>query len=207
MGRELWLFNGLGGAYKASIHLAHPKRALVNIGEKDFDDRESPLRIELGIGVSKGDRFDFVVQKATELGVTSIQPLNTEHVDVRLNKERAEKKCNHWAGIIESACEQSGRNILPRINAPKSLDDWCKSLTQQCKITMNPENGDSVKALSVVDSEVAVLVGPEGGLSLEERKRAEGYGFTGITLGPRVLRTETAPLAIISLLQCLWGDF
>jgi len=207
-GRWLWVFNGSGGAYKAIIRDASSKKAMVEITEYEAEDRESPLRIELGIALSKGDRFDLVLQKATELGVTHISPLFTERVEVRLNKERTEKKWRHWRGIIESACEQSGRNRLPLLIMPQPFEKWAESLTQKTRITMHPDNGCSIRDLRVESSEIAVLIGPEGGLTeAEVEKAALNYGFSDITLGARVLRTETAPLAVISLLQGFFGDF
>lgn len=208
-GRELWLFNGQGGAYKSQIELPNPKKAQISVGEFDEENRQSTLNIELGIAVSKGDRFDFVVQKATELGVTSIRPLLTERIDVRLNAERSKKKLEHWQSISISACEQSGRNMLPVVDAPLTLEAWCSDLNQECRIIMDPYSNISLGDLAsgqTKQQKVAVLIGPEGGFSETEVKLARNNGFTGITLGPRILRTETAPLVIISLLQSLWGD-
>jgi len=208
IGRELWLFNGQGVAFQAQIHSAHPKKAQVLVGEKDNIDRESPLKIELGIALSKGDRFDYVVQKATELGVTSICPLVTERIDVRLNEERMNKKLDHWRGIGISACEQSGRNILPVIAEPSTLDQWCDSLAQKYKLVLAPDAKSSIKDIDFGKGrEVAVAIGPEGGFSSREIDLVHSQGFKGVALGPRILRTETAPLAIVSILQLLGGDF
>ena len=207
-GRELWLFNGQGGAFQAKIEQHHPKHARVAVGDKDRRDRQSPLSIELGIALSKGDRFDLVVQKATELGVTSIRPLITDRIEVRLNADRMNRKLEHWRGISVSACEQSGRNILPAICEPVPLGQWCGSADQDSKLILDPARGCSIRDLAnEKKQQVAVLIGPEGGFSKRELDLAQEAGFTGITLGPRILRTETAPLAIISILQSLWGDF
>lgn len=208
-GRELWLFNGQGGAFQARINLADNKRAQVLVGTHSVENRQSPLDIKLIIALSKGDRFDLVIQKATELGVTAIQPIVTERTDVRLNAERAMKKLEHWRGIGVSACEQSGRNILPVIAGPLSLNECFSSLVEEdgCRIMMDPYAKISVSDLASQNQQrVAVLIGPEGGLSEVELTAAKSKGFIGTTLGPRILRTETAPLVIIGLLQSFWGD-
>lgn len=207
-GRELWLFNGLGGVFKSVIEQAHSKNAQVAVGDKDIADCESPLNIELGIALSKGDRLDLVIQKATELGVTSICPLITDRIDVRLNAERMGKKLEHWRSIGISACEQSGRNILPVIKEPLTLDNWSATLNQEYKLILDPCTESSIKDLNMGEErDVAILIGPEGGFSEREIELAQVRGMTGISLGPRILRTETAPLAMISILQALWGDF
>lgn len=206
VGRELWLFNGAGGAYKSVLSAVSPKRAQVIVGERDEDDRESPFKIELGIALSKGDRFDLVVQKATELGAYRIQPLITEHVDIRLSAERAAKKLAHWRAISISASEQSGRNCPPAIDEPLPLSDWCAKLNQGCRILMDPAQGVSIRGLQIEGQSAAVLIGPEGGLSESELDFALNQGFTGVKMGPRVLRTETAPLAVLSVMQAIWGD-
>lgn len=207
-GRELRLFNGQGGQFMARIALADPKKAQVTIEAFDGADRQSPLQIELGIALSKGDRFDLVVQKATELGVHGIQPLLTDRIDVRLNPERMNKKLDHWRGIAISACEQSGRNLLPTIEQPVSLDDWCAKSDAGNRMVLDPLSGNSIKDLKIQPGQqTMVLIGPEGGLSEREIDVAQANQFIGISLGPRILRTETAPLAIISILQALHGDF
>ena len=207
--RELWLFNSTGGAFKSCIALANPKKARVLVGEHDEANRESPLEIELGVALSKGDRFDFVVQKATELGVTSIRPLITERIDVRLNAERTGKKLDHWKGISISACEQSGRNILPEVCEPVSLSQWCSSIDQDCRVMMDSRAKSSIRDLNLAETNkrVAVLIGSEGGFSESEAQLTSASNFVGVALGPRILRTETAPMAIISIMQSLWGDF
>lgn len=207
--RELWLFNGEGGAFKSVIHHAHHKNAQVAVGDQDLSDCESPLKIELGLALSRGDRFDLVVQKATELGVSTIYPLQTDRIDVRLNADRMNKKLAHWRSIAVSACEQCGRNILPVIREPLAIDQWLASIEQSCKLILDPVAGNPIKDLqiSAEKREVAILIGPEGGFSDREKQLALTEGLTGVTLGPRILRTETAPLAMISILQALWGDF
>lgn len=206
--RELWLFNGQGGAYRSRIARADHKKAQVRVEDFDADNRQSPLEIQLGMALSKGDRFDLVVQKATELGVNLIQPLLTDRIDVRLNAERMGKKLEHWRGIAISACEQSGRNLPPTIGEPVTLDQWCSSTEQANKLLLDPLAEKSIKDVPIQPNQaVMVLIGPEGGFSERETQLAQSSQFDGVTLGPRVLRTETAPLAIISILQALHGDF
>lgn len=207
-GRELKLFNGQGGSYRARIHLANTKCAQVQVGDFDPENNQSPLDIQLGIALSKGDRFDQVIQKATELGAHIIQPLVTDRIDVRLNKERLAKKLDHWRAIAISACEQSGRNLLPVIKEPVLIDDWCADGASANKMTLDPLAKNSIKDLALAtDQPIKILIGPEGGLTEREIELAKHHQFAGISLGPRILRTETAPLAIISILQSLYGDF
>lgn len=205
-GRALWLFNGQGGAFKAELLKADSKRAEAILLDFDSENRESPLHITLGIGLSKGDRFDLVIQKATELGVAAIQPLITERVEVRLNADRMKKKVEHWRGVVVSACEQSGRNLLPKLNNPVNLNDWLGQLNDSNCYVLNPESDNSFASLAGIHKKVTLLVGPEGGLTLGEVGTAETSSFHGISLGPRILRTETVPLAAISIMQAHWGD-
>ena len=207
-GRSLRVFNGLGGAYSAEISRAHPKEAELRIG--DFDDRnpESPLSIELGIALSKGDRFDYALQKATELGVSQIQPLQTDRVDGRFNAVRLAKKMLSWQAIVVSACEQSGRNKVPLIMPVKSIEDWCLELSASTRIVLDPMSaGTRLNTLDKpADLSAALLIGPEGGLTETEIQHATEQGFQAMGMGPRILRTETAPLSAISIMQSLWGD-
>jgi 16S rRNA (uracil1498-N3)-methyltransferase len=199
------LFNGDGKTYPAVITAVSKKAVTVRISDSVAANNESPLKIELGIGISKGDRFDFVLQKSTELGVTAITPLVTERTEVRLDQERAEKKLEHWRQVVISACEQSGRNVLPAINAIQKLADWTAHCDAPRKFVLHhrAEHGPDPQA---APQRVALLIGPEGGLGSDEIAAAEKAGFTAWRLGPRVLRTETAPLAAITALQWIWGD-
>lgn len=205
-GRELVLFNGEGGEFAAQITEVHKKSVIVQVGEFTMDNRESPLQLELAIGVSRGERMDWVLQKATELGVSKITPLITERTEVKLGGERADKKVDHWQQILVSTCEQCQRNLLPVLNEPMKLDGWLAQCDAELKFVLHHRDSKGLPQEQKPAS-VALLIGPEGGLSEEEIEQARVQGFAPLTLGPRVLRTETAPLAAISLVQYLWGDF
>lgn len=204
-GRELVLFNGTGGEYAATIVNTGKKTVTVDVGEFISVDRESPLQLELAIGVSRGERMDWVLQKATELGATKISPLFTERTEVKLNGERLQKKLHHWQQIIISACEQCQRNIVPVLNEPIMIDTWLASAEAELKCVLHHRDNKGLPTDAAIKS-VALLIGPEGGLSETEISQAIEHGFAPLTLGPRVLRTETAPVAAISLVQYLWGD-
>ena len=204
-GDALILFNGEGGEYPATIE-AVDKRAVTVATEQSVDNvPESTLQLHLGIAMSKGDRMDWVVQKATELGVARITPLYSERVELKLQGERAEKKLEHWRGVAIAACEQCGRNRLPAIGAVQALAEWLDHTEADAKFVLHHRTDAALDAAAKPAS-VALLVGPEGGLSEAEIAAAERKGFAPLRLGPRVLRTETAPLAAISVLQYVWGD-
>ncbi|MET0355860.1 MAG: 16S rRNA (uracil(1498)-N(3))-methyltransferase [Cellvibrio sp.] len=205
-GRELILFNGEGGEYNAEISAVHKKH--VDVLVKDFspDNRQSNLQLELAIGVSRGERMDWVLQKATELGVTKITPLITERTEVKLGGERADKKMEHWQQIIISACEQCQRNLLPELSEPINFSDWVSACNAELKFVLHHRDNQGLPKDKATQS-VALLIGPEGGLDEDEIAKAIDRKFSPLALGPRVLRTETAPVAGISLVQYLWGDF
>ena len=205
-GDSIILFNGDGFDYTALIDNIHKKSLSASIDGSIASETESPLSIHLGIGISKGDRMDWVMQKATELGVTTITPLFTERTEVRLKGERLEKKHLHWQQIIISACEQSGRSVLPELAPATRIDLWTKSNDAEKKFVLHHRSTQSLDSKDTPKS-ITLLVGPEGGLSEAEIKAAEKHNFDALALGPRVLRTETAPLAALSVLQLLWGDF
>lgn len=205
-GREVTLFNGLGGEYFGTIDTMTKKSVSVKISGFNSENRQSPLQLELAIGVSRGERMDWVLQKATELGVTKITPLITERTEVKLGGERADKKISHWQQTIISACEQCQRNLLPELAEPVSLDDWIKQCTADAKFVLHHRDNQGLSKDKKFTN-VALLIGPEGGLSDEEIIQACLQKFSPLTLGPRILRTETAPIAAISLVQYLWGDF
>jgi 16S rRNA (uracil1498-N3)-methyltransferase len=204
-GDSLTLFNGRGGEYPAELIDVSNRNVQVRTGACMARDCDSNLDIQLGIAVSRGERMDWIVQKATELGVNSVTPLATEHAGVKLSVERADKKIRHWTQVAISACEQCGRNKLPEIHPMQELVSWLAATLAERKFvlhhraTMAAETGDS-------PASVALLVGPEGGLSSAEIETAERAGYAALSLGPRVLRTETAPLAAIAILQSRWGD-
>jgi 16S rRNA (uracil1498-N3)-methyltransferase len=205
-GRELILFNGEGGEYTAEISTVHKKHVDVAIKDFSAENRQSHLQLELAIGVSRGERMDWVLQKATELGVTKITPLMTERTEVKLGGERADKKMEHWQQILISACEQCQRNLLPELTEPKLYSEWVSQCKADLKFVLHHRDNKGLPQ-DKSSQNVALLVGPEGGLDDDEIAQAIAQGFTSLTLGPRVLRTETAPVAAISLVQYLWGDF
>ncbi len=206
-GDRVSLFNGQGGEYPGEILEASPKGVTVRTGERDNDDRESPLITRLGIGLSRGDRFDWVLQKAAELGVTEIVPLYTERTEVKLKPDREAKKQRHWRQVIVSACEQCGRNRLPELHPPRNLADWLAT-EAELKLVLHHRTQRTLSELRLLSpASVAVLIGPEGGLSEAEIQTAADRGFDSLALGPRVLRTETAPVVALGLFQSLWGDF
>lgn len=205
-GHTLTLFNGDGCEYPATIIAIDKRSVTVAITKQIAADRESPLAIHLGIAISKGDRMDLVVQKAVELGVTSITPLLSERVEVRVQGERAEKKLQHWQGIVIAACEQSARNRIPQLNPIASLHDWIGSVEADQKFVLHHRSHISLDSAEAKPASAALLIGPEGGLSESEIAAAERVDFMPLQLGPRVLRTETAPLAALAVMQFLWGD-
>jgi 16S rRNA (uracil1498-N3)-methyltransferase len=205
VGQTLTLFNGDGREYAATISAIDKRNVTVSINEAIAADRESPLAIHLGIAISKGDRMDLVIQKAVELGVTSITPLISERVEVRLQGERAEKKLQHWQGIVIAACEQCQRNRIPQLNSITPLHDWIAQVNADRKFVLHHRSETSLGEMTKPQS-VALLIGPEGGLSDLEIASAEKNNFSALRLGPRVLRTETAPLAALAILQFAFGD-
>lgn len=205
VGRALIVFNGHGGEYHGEIIDSSRRQAIVRLHQFFSEDCESPLQTELAIGISRGDRFDFVLQKATELGVSTIVPLFTERTEVKLNAERLDKKIQSWQAIIQSACEQSGRNRVPLLQAPVNLSDYVHRAIAPLRLVLHHRNPTQLASLPDTQS-LALLVGPEGGLSDGEINDAENAGFQSLRLGPRVLRTETAPICALSLCQHRWGD-
>ena len=205
VGDELTLFDGRGGEYLATITAVGRNNVEVRTGEHLHSERESPLQVHLGVAVSRGDRFDWVVQKATELGVARITPLVTERTGVKLAAERADKKLAHWQQVATSACEQCGRNRVPVVESLRSCSDFVGNVDAQLKLVLH-HRAEQRPTGDISIQTAALLVGPEGGLSGEEIKQAEKAGFRSLALGPRVLRTETAPLAALAILQAHWGD-
>lgn len=202
----LTLFNGEGGCFSAQITQASKRSVTVQLLEFFPDSRESPLKVHLAQSISKGDRMDYAVQKATELGVTEITPIYSEHGDVRLKGERADKKQQHWQQIAISACEQCQRNIVPTIHPAISLQDWLAQTQADLKLVLHHRTEQRLEGYAQPET-VALLIGPEGGLSASEIILAEQHQFKALALGPRVLRTETAPVVALSVLNYCWGDF
>ena len=205
-GQMLNLFNGDGGEYVAEVVSLSKNQVTVSIKESLPNDRESLLKIHLVIGISRGERMDWVIQKATELGVHTITPIFTERTEVKLAGSRLEKRLVHWQQVSISACEQCLRNVVPTINSAVSLQQCLGTHDGGLKIVLHHRTERPLTELQNTNNHVTILVGPEGGLSDDEITLAESNGYNAVKLGPRVLRTETAPLAAISILQSLWGD-
>ncbi len=205
-GDPLRLFDGSGGEYTAELERVERREAWVRIGAFDAVERESPLRVWLGQGLSRGERMEIAIQKAVELGVSRITPLQVARSVVRLDEQKARKRQARWNEVAVAACEQSGRNRLPTIDPPQPLGSWLTPHDGP-RLLLDPADGIRLADLSPPESgQVSVLVGPEGGLDETERALARQHGWQPVRLGPRVLRTETAPLAILAALQVLWGD-
>ncbi|HEY0180563.1 MAG TPA: 16S rRNA (uracil(1498)-N(3))-methyltransferase [Dokdonella sp.] len=207
-GHPLRLFNGDGGEYAGELASLAKRSVTARVLESAAaDDRESAMRITLGQGIARGEKMDWILQKATELGVTAIVPLVTDRTEVKLDAERAERRVAHWEAVIASACEQCGRNRLPEIAAPMRLADWAAALGDDAglRLALDPHGGARVRALAAAER-VTLAVGPEGGLSEHDLATLAQAGFEGLRLGPRILRTETAGLAALAALQAVHGD-
>ncbi|TDO06681.1 MULTISPECIES: 16S rRNA (uracil(1498)-N(3))-methyltransferase [Halomonas] len=204
-GASLELFDGVGREARAVITEASRKRVVVCIEAVAAGSGESPLAVHLGQAISKGERMDYAIQKAVELGVAAITPLYTERGDVRLKGERAARKLAHWQAVVVSACEQCGRATLPPVYPPVGLADWLTDRDEALRLVLHPGAAGALEPREAPAS-VALLIGPEGGLAEAEVEAARGVGFTPLALGPRVLRTETAPVVALSLLQFRFGD-
>lgn len=205
-GDAVRLFCGDGHEYAATLCNVSKKGADVMVGDILRSDAEQPLALHLGQVVSKGDRMDFTIQKATELGIRDITPLWSERCEVRLKGERLDKKMEHWQRVAISACEQSGRNRVPQIHEPQYFADWAQTVAADLHFILHPHDQKPLRDYATPAS-IALLVGPEGGFSEVEVQQAVNSGFAGLTLGPRILRTETAALAALSVFQFQWGDF
>ncbi len=207
-GDTVTVFDGVGHEAAARLTDIGKRSGNLRLGAVTTPNRESPLDITLLQCVSKGDRMDYTLQKAVELGVTRIQPLRSERSVVKLDAERWDKKQAHWEGVIISACEQSGRARLPALLPVAALDEAIRALpAETLKLTLLPGAETGLRALPAPASGIALLIGPEGGLSDHEATRARAAGFISVHLGPRVLRTETAGVATLAALQVLWGDW
>ncbi len=206
-GAEIILFNGDGHDYPSVLKECSKKQAAAEVLSRSTEETRTPLAIHLGIGVSRGERMDFALQKSVELGVSAITPLFSERSVVQLQGERLQKRIQHWRQVVISACEQSGRSRLPEFDPPVDLEQWVLNGKGQYALLLDHRSESSLHELEPPTEKIRLLIGPEGGLSEEERELARNNGFRGVRLGPRVMRTETAPLAAIAALQTLWGDF
>ena len=193
-------FNGKGGEYRVTLTEINKKNAFVSVDHFEPADRTPPFKVVLGQVMSKGDRMDYAIQKAVELGVTNIQLLTSERCEMRLKYDRDQKKLDHWQGIAIAACEQCGMNIVPKILAPLRLEDWLNSDLPTTKLVLAP-NKNQVDVLNNASKDLALLIGPEGGLSEAEINAANAVGFENWCIGSRVLRTETAPVVALAILN------
>tara|TARA_B110000046_G_C13024163_1_gene412866 strand:+ start:6226 stop:6957 length:732 start_codon:yes stop_codon:yes gene_type:complete len=205
-GQYIVLFNGRGGEFSAQLTDVKKGKVWVCVDNFSDTDRESPLNIQLAVGISRGERMDWIMQKATELGVSDITPLFTERCEVKLSRERLEKKTRHWQQIVISACEQSQRNTVPTVSYAKTIEQYLIDASGDVKLVLHHRTQKRLADITNSNNSIVLLVGPEGGLSDREIESSLGHNFTALALGPRVLRTETAPLAAISIIQSLWGD-
>ena len=207
-GDSLTVFNGEDGEFGATITYIGKAAATLKLGEHRRTSTEAPLKVHLVQGISRGDRMDVVVQKATELGVKRISPVFTEYGVVKLDARRTDQRREHWQKIAASACEQSGRIRPPLIDAPVALRDWFGNKTKDADVdlVLQPGSPTTLTAIAAPQTKVCMLIGPEGGFSPAEHDDAAVAGFMAVSLGPRILRTETAAIAAIAVAQSLWGD-
>lgn len=210
-GAAVIVFDGHGFERDAVIARVAKSGVVLKVGAPRAVDRESPLAVMLAQGMSSGERMDYTVQKAVELGAAGIQPLATSRSVVRLDAERAQKRIAHWQAVVIAACEQCGRNSVPQVLPVMSFYDWLAreagQETTTLRLLLSPAAPATLRDLPRPPGAVTLLAGPEGGLSPQEQRDAQTAGFAPVRLGPRVLRTETAALAALSAMQTLWGDF
>lgn len=203
---EIILFNGQGGEYIGNLCEVSRKNVRVQLHQWQGKDAESSLCIAMGLAISRGDRMDFAVQKAIELGVTELSPIVTERCVVQLNADKVETRIKHWQKIAEHAAEQCGRTFVPQLTSVMKLDEWLNKQTG-LKLFLDPYAENSLGNLQPQAQRVTLLTGPEGGFAEHERVLAKSAGFIPVKLGMRILRTETAALAALAAIQTLWGDF
>lgn len=208
-GDALLVFNGNNGEFAASISRIGRSSGTLLIEAHIETAMESPLRVHLVQGISRGERMDYVVQKATELGVKRITPVLTRYGVVKLDAKRAAKRRDHWQSLAESACEQSGRIRPPLVDEPLPLNAWFGEKTGDADIDLIllPRAASPLTSITAPQTKVCLLIGPEGGFSSRECDDAAAVGFKAVSLGPRILRTETAAAAALAVAQSLWGDF
>ena len=211
MGESVILFNGDGAEYAAVVVAASRDRFALDVTGREVMDREAPFSVTLAQAVSSGERMDYTIQKTVELGVAAIQPLEARRGVVRLSAERAERRVAHWQAVAIAACEQCGRNRVPRVLPLIALDEFLVGRTVQQdderRVLLSPRSARGLRELDRPVGGIVILAGPEGGFSPEEERAAVQSGFLPVRLGPRVLRTETAAVAALAAMQALWGDF
>jgi 16S rRNA (uracil1498-N3)-methyltransferase len=207
-GDDCVLFNGDGHDYGARLLSAGKRGAEAEIVSRRATGNESPLRIVLLQGIARGEKMDLILQKATELGVAAIVPVQAERTEVKLDAERLAKRIGHWRSVVVAACEQSGRAQLPALSPPATLADAANGVPAAAlRLTLDPAGEHSLATMAApATATIAIAIGPEGGWSPRDRETLRGAGFAGLRLGPRILRTETAGLAAIAALQSRFGD-
>ena len=206
-GDECVLFNGDGHDYAATLGTANKREVRVRVTSASSVENESPLRITLLQGIARGEKMDWILQKATELGVAAFLPVTSERSEVRLDAERADKRVAHWRSVVRSACEQSGRALVPEVSAPRPLAAALEVLPAQPRFLLDPFAEHAIGTLELQERACVLAIGPEGGWSPRDREQLVAAGFSGLRLGPRILRTETAGLAAIAALQAGFGDY
>ena len=206
-GATVAVFDGAGNEFQAEILQIDGGDVRVRVGERLAGTPESRLKITLAQGVSRGERMDWALQKATELGVGVIAPVLTARSVVRLDDKQSAKKMEHWQAIVAGACEQSGRSVVPQLLPPLSLREYLQTRRKEgMRLVLSPTGPNALAGLTSMSAKVELLIGPEGGLDDDEVERAQAEGFVPVRLGPRVLRTETAAVTALSVLQAMWGD-
>ena len=206
VGDLVTLFNGDGSDYAAEICEIERQKVMLRVTDSQLPGNESPLRITLVQAIARGERMDYSLQKATELGVFCIQPVISARVEVRLDEKRQLKRLAHWQGVVVSACEQSGRALVPEVKTPISLAEWSVQVEQSPRMVLDPLSTQKVSSTRIQSDALSLLVGPEGGFSKEEMNALETAGVLAISLGRRILRTESAGPAAIAVLQAAVGD-
>jgi 16S rRNA (uracil1498-N3)-methyltransferase len=210
-GDAVLLFNGDGAEYTAAVVAASRDRFALDVTGREEMDREAPFAVTLAQAISSGERMDYTIQKAVELGVAAIQPLESRRSVVRLSADRAQRRVAHWQAVVIAACEQCGRNRVPSVLPLMQLDEFLAASgarrDSERRVLLSPRSARSLRDLERPAGAIVMLAGPEGGFSPEEERMAEQVGFLAVRLGPRVLRTETAAVAALAAMQALWGDF
>ena len=206
LGNSIKLINDSGNEYLSKIIEISKKSAQIEIGKSIRTTNESPLTINLCLAVARGQHMDFSIQKAVELGVKNIIPVISEFSNVKIQDDRVSNKLSHWQNIIISATEQCGRSYLTQIQKPVSLTEWMSIESSKSRLILHPESNQSMSSISLPDDELTLMIGPEGGFSDAEVEHAQENGCQPISLGPRILRAETAAVCAVSNAQQLWGD-
>lgn len=207
VGDTITLFNGQGGEYAARIERIHKDEVAVAISDFAGVERESRLQVTLAQGISSGERMDYTLQKAVELGVAAIQPIAARRSVVKLAGERADRRVAHWQGVVASACEQCGRNQVPVVSPPLTLAQWLGQARGERLLFLSPLAEVRLAGLPAPAAMDCLVAGPEGGFEADEIAALQAAGAIPVRLGPRVLRTETAAVAALAAMQTLWGDF